>query len=83
MHEGGWTAELDGDEVRFFRPDGRPLVWPKPPRVQDAITELEEAHAELEIGSTTGLTQWDGRVPDYGWCVEVACASRVTSSTSH
>ena len=39
-------------------------------RVEDAVGELEEAHGEFEIGATTGLTRWDGRVPEYAWCVE-------------
>jgi hypothetical protein len=71
VHEGGWTVELDGDEARFFRPDGTPLVWPAPARVEDAVGELEEACAELEIGATTGLTSWNGKTPEYSWCVEV------------
>ncbi|MCB9631074.1 MAG: DUF222 domain-containing protein [Sandaracinus sp.] len=74
VHEGGWTVELDGDEARFFRPDGTPLVWPAPPGVEDAVAELKEAHAELEIGATTGLTRWDGRRPEYSWCVGAVCA---------
>jgi len=73
VHEGGWTVELDGDEARFFRPDGTPLVWPTPSPVEDAVGELEEAHAELEIGATTGRTSWNGKMPEYSWCVEVVC----------
>ena len=65
--------QTDGDEVRFFRPDGTPLVWPRPPQVDDAVAELEEAHAELEIGATTGLTRWNGKTPEYAWCVEAVC----------
>ncbi|MCB9601928.1 MAG: DUF222 domain-containing protein [Sandaracinus sp.] len=73
VHEGGWTVELEGDEARFFRPDGAPLVWPRPPRVEDAVAELEETHVDLAIGATTGLTRWDGRTPEYAWCVDVVC----------
>ncbi len=73
VHEGGWTVELDGDEARFFRPDGTPLVWPTPPWVEDAVAEIEEAHVELEIGATTGLTSWNGKTPEYSWCVDVVC----------
>ena len=69
VHEGGWTVELDGDEARFFRPDGRELAWPCAPRVDDVIAELEEAHAELAIGPTTGLTLWSGKTPEYSSCV--------------
>ncbi|MCB9617723.1 MAG: DUF222 domain-containing protein [Sandaracinus sp.] len=69
VHEGGWTVELDEDEARFFRPDGTPLVWPQPPRVDDAAGEIEQAHSELAIGAMTGLTRWDGRTPEYSWCV--------------
>jgi hypothetical protein len=76
VHEGGWSVELDGDEARFFRPDGTQLVWPRPPRIGDAVAELEEAHAELEIGATTGLTSWNGKAPEYAWCVPA-----VTSDT--
>jgi hypothetical protein len=73
VHEGGWTVELDEDEARFFQPDGTQLVWPRPPREEDAVAELEEAYAELEIGATTGLTRWNGKTPEYSWCVEVVC----------
>jgi len=66
-------VELEGDEARFFRPNGTPLVWPHPPRLEDAVGELEEAHAKLEIGPTTGLTSWNGKTPEYSWCVEVVC----------
>jgi hypothetical protein len=70
VHEGGWSVELDGDEARFFAPDGELLVWPRPRRVEDAFAELEDAHVSLGIGPTTGLTRWDGKTPDYAWCVE-------------
>jgi hypothetical protein len=73
VHEGRWTVELEDDEARFFRPDGTPLVWPTPSRVEDGVGELEEAHAELEIGATTRLTSWNGKTPEYSWCVEVVC----------
>jgi hypothetical protein len=72
VHEGGWNVELDEDEARFFRSDGAPLVWPAPPRVADAVAELEEAYADLEIGATTGLTSWNGKTPEYSTCVEAA-----------
>jgi hypothetical protein len=72
VHEGGWTVELDGDEARFFDPSGALLVWPRPPRVEDALADLEEAHASLDIGPATGLTLWNGKTPDYAWCVEAA-----------
>ncbi|MCU0675938.1 MAG: HNH endonuclease [Myxococcota bacterium] len=70
LHEGGWSVELDGDEARFFQPDGMQLVWPRSPRVEDALADLEDAHVSLEIGPATGLTLWDGKTPDYAWCVE-------------
>ena len=73
VHEGGWTVELDGGEARFLRPDGTPLVWPTPLRVEDAVAELENTHAELQIGATTGLTSWNGKTPEYSWCVEGVC----------
>ena len=73
VHEGGWTVELHGDEARFHWPDGTLMVWPKPSRVEDAVAELEGAHAELEIEATTGLTRWNGKRPEYGWCVEAVC----------
>lgn len=41
-----------------------------PPRVEDAVAKLEEAHKEFENGATTGLRSWDGRTPEYAWCVE-------------
>ncbi len=72
VHEGGWSVELDGDEARFFDPNGALLVWPRPPRVEDALADLEDAHASLEIGPATGLTLWNGKTPDYAWCVEAA-----------
>jgi hypothetical protein len=76
VHEGGWSVELDGDEARFFQPDGTQLAWPRPPCIGDAVAELEEAHAELEIGATTGLTSWNGKAPEYARCV-----AAVTSDT--
>ena len=83
VHEGGWTVELDGDEARFHRPDGTLLVWPKPLWVDDAVAELEEAHAELELGPATGLTLWNGRTPDYHACVSaVACDTSPMHATS-
>jgi hypothetical protein len=72
VHEGGWSVELDGDEARFFDPSGALLVWPRPPRVEDALADLEDAHASLDIGPATGLTLWNGKTPDYAWCVEAA-----------
>ena len=74
VHEGGWSVELDGDEARFFRPDGTQLTWPRPLRVDDAVAELEGAHATLAIGPTTGLTLWNGKRPEYGLCVEAVVA---------
>ena len=65
--------QTDGEEARFFRPDGTPLVWPRMSRVDDVVAELEEAHAELEIGATTGLTLWNGKTPEYASCVEAVC----------
>jgi len=74
VHEGGWSVELDGDEARFFRPDGTQQTWPRPLRVDDAVAELEGAHATLAIGPTTGLTLWNGKRPEYGLCVEAVVA---------
>jgi len=70
VHEGGWSVDFDGKEARFFRPDGTQLTWPRPLPVDDAVAELEDAHAELKIGATTGLTSWNGKTPEYAWCVE-------------
>jgi hypothetical protein len=70
VHEGGWSVDFDGKDARFFQPDGTQLTWPRPLPVDDAVAELEEAHAELEIGATTGLTSWNGKTPEYAWCVE-------------
>ncbi|MEZ4250565.1 MAG: DUF222 domain-containing protein [Polyangiales bacterium] len=72
VHEGGWTVELDGAEARFFRPDGRPLVFPQPSIAEQPIVAFQAAHEGLKIGPTTGLTSWNGKRPDYGLCVEVA-----------
>jgi len=62
-------VDFDGKDARFFQPDGTQLTWPRP-RVDDAVAELEEAHAELKIRATTGLTSWNGNTPEYSWCVE-------------
>ncbi|MCB9603883.1 MAG: DUF222 domain-containing protein [Sandaracinus sp.] len=78
VHEGGWTVELEDNEARFFPPDGTPLVWPQPPRVDDAVREIEQAHSELAIGAMTGLTSWNGKTPEYSWCVEVALSDAVS-----
>lgn len=74
VHEGGWSVELDGHEARFSRPDGTQLVWPRPLRVDDAVAELEGAHATLAIGPTTGLSLWNGKSPEYGLCVAAVAA---------
>lgn len=73
VHEGGWRVELHGNDACFFQPDGAQLVFPRPPRVEDVVTELEASHASLQIGPTTGLTLWNGKNPEYGACVEALC----------
>lgn len=61
--------ELDAKgELRFFRPDGRPLpaVPEPPPLPADLLGSLERAHDELglEFGPWTTTPEWRGEPLD-------------------
>ena len=76
VHEEGYRVQrgLDG-ELRFARPDGRPLPEvPRPPAVRgDAATILRERHeaAGLRIHAETTRPGWLGEHLDAGWAIDV------------
>jgi hypothetical protein len=74
VHEGGFTIERvqPGDALAFREPRGHLLpAIPPPETIEDAVADLQAWAAErgLEIGPDTGLSWWDGAVPDYDWAV--------------
>jgi hypothetical protein len=75
LHEEGFRIEAGPDgELRFLRPDGRPVVdAPPPPPVPDdplasLADELTEAWADLE--KLGGHPAWDGSGLDLAWAVD-------------
>ncbi|MCB9619204.1 MAG: DUF222 domain-containing protein [Sandaracinus sp.] len=69
VHEGGWRVELEGKEVRFFRPDGARLLWPLRSAVHGSTARLEMMQSTLGIGPETNRSRWNGKTPDYASCV--------------
>jgi hypothetical protein len=67
------VRRLASGELRFFRPDGRPLVdAPEAPRKgAEPLRGLEEqlATCGIEIDSAAGLPSWDGSPLDLAWAV--------------
>ena len=65
---------LASGELRFFRPDGRPLLpAPEaPPIGTDALRGLADHLASngTEIDVTAGLPSWDGSPLDLAWAVD-------------
>ena len=74
LHEYGFTAEVNGSEVLFRRPDGRivPSV-PANERVaaEDGVRALKSGHERRGIAITarTGVPKWFGERMDYGEAV--------------
>ena len=79
VHEEGFRVELRRDgELRFFRPDGRPLV--EAPALPASGTSrgrrsLTASHrAASSSTSEAGLPSWDGTPLDLAWAVD--CLAR-------
>jgi hypothetical protein len=86
VHEGGFTIERvqPGDALAFRAPRG-PLLpaIPPPEAIEDAVAGLHDWATErgLEIGPDTGLSWWDGAVPDYDWDVSALLPDPPPAST--
>src|SRR5881409_510775 len=76
VHEEGYRVERQADgELRFRRPDGRPVPEvPLPPRVPDdpvrALRARNEAVA-LRVDASTTRPSWLGERLDLGWAIDV------------
>ena len=76
VHEEGYRVERQADgELRFRRPDGRPVPEvPLPPRVPDdpvrALRARNEAVA-LRVDASTTRPTWLGERLDLGWAIDV------------
>jgi 5-methylcytosine-specific restriction endonuclease McrA len=76
VHEEGYQIERQPDgELRFRRPDGRPLPHvPLPPTVHDdpvqALRASNEA-AGLRLHARTACPGWQGEHLDVGWAIDV------------
>jgi hypothetical protein len=76
VHEEGYQVDREPDgELRFRRPDGRPLpeVPPTPELLVDAVTILRARNeAEgLRLHARTAMPGWLGEPLDVGWAIDV------------
>jgi len=76
VHEEGYQVARGSDgELRFSRPDGRPLPEvPAPARVpDDPVQALRADHASrgLHVHARTGCPGWLGERLDLGWAIDV------------
>jgi 5-methylcytosine-specific restriction endonuclease McrA len=76
VHEEGYGVERQPDgELRFRRPDGRPLpAVPPPPAVPDDPVHALRARNEavgLRLGASTTRPTWLGEHLDVGWAIDV------------
>ena len=76
VHEEGYQVERQPDgELRFRRPDGRPLPdVPSPPAVpDDPVQALRARHeaAGLHLHARTTCPSWLGERLDVGWAIDV------------
>ena len=76
VHEGGFRVALGAaGEVRFVRPDGRPLEEAPPlpevtgPPLASVVARLERAG--VQPGPQTGMPAWRGERLDVDWAVSV------------
>lgn len=75
VHEHGFRIERAESQIRFMRPDGRPVApVPAPDRVEaDAGCRAlwhEHDRRGLRIGHRTGVPKWMGERMDYGEAVD-------------
>ena len=76
VHEDGYQVERQPDgELRFRRPDGRPLLEsPGLPAVpSDPVGTLRARHDErgLDVHARTAMPGWLGERLDVGWAIDV------------
>lgn len=69
LHEGGYRVEMDGDNARFIRPDGRMVLPPSRP----TRDEPRLSAADIAAHRVTLRSRWDGERPDYGEIVATLC----------
>jgi len=77
IHEEGFRVELvgKGEEIRFFRPDGRPIpTAPEaPPLPAEPVAEMVRAHSEegIEPDAWTATPLWYGEPFDLGLAIDM------------
>ena len=76
VHEEGYQVERQSDgELRFLRPDGRPLPdVPPPPAIPDDPVRVLRARNEaagLHLHARTACPGWLGEPLDVGWAIDV------------
>src|SRR5438046_10445294 len=76
VHEEGYGLDRQPDgELRFRRPDGRPLPEvPRPPETpDDSVTLLRARHEAqgLRLNAHTATPGWLGEPLDVGWAIDV------------
>src|SRR5882724_464083 len=76
VHEEGYQVDRRPDgELRFWRPDGRPLPEvPSPPKVVcDPVHALRAPHEAqgLRLHARTAWPGWLGERLDVGWAIDV------------
>ena len=76
VHEEGYGLDRQPDgELRFRRPDGRPLPEvPRPPEApDDSVTLLRARHEAqgLRLNAHTATPGWLGEPLDVGWAIDV------------
>ena len=76
VHEEGYQVERQPDgELRFRRPDGRPLPDVPPPSAipDDPVQALRARHeaAGLHLHAQTTRPSWLGERLDVGWAIDV------------
>ena len=81
VHEGGFRVALGAaGDVRFVRPDGRPLEEAPPlpavvgPPLAPVAARLERA--DIRVGPQTGTPAWRGERLDVDWAVSVLWRAR-------
>jgi hypothetical protein len=76
VHEEGYQVKRQADgELRFCRPDGRPLPQVPPPAAvpSDPVNALRAAHDAqgLHVHARTSLPEWLGERLDVGYAIDV------------
>jgi hypothetical protein len=76
VHEEGFQVERQSDgELRFRRPDGRPLPEVPPPTAVpiDPVGALRARHEAdgLHLDASTATPDWFGERFDVGWAIDV------------